>query len=232
MSRYWTYAEIRQKLEEDLDLEQEIFVGDNEVLGYVNEGVDICEGKIHALYEDYFLSKAPLTLVSGTSEYALPADIYAHKIRAVIYRNGSDVFNIKRTRNIKKALNYEVEQVNGSSGSSPRYEYFLLNSTPGEPEIVFTPPVGEAGQRVFVWYLRNANRMVEEEDICDIPEFVYYVIQFAKVQIMDKEGHPGYTDAKIKLDELEAEMLTTLADMVPDEDNEIEPDFSAYDEMT
>lgn len=230
MSDFWTYTRIKAKLEAELDLEQEIFVDDEELLGYVNEAIDICEGKIHTLYEDYFLSRAAVTLVSGTSEYVLPTDIYAHKIRAIIYKNNFDVYPIKRVKNSQKLLNYELETA-GNNGSS-RYEYFILNSTPGEPKILLTPDVAEAGQRVFVWYLRQANRLEEDADVCDIPEFVHYVIQYAKVKVCFKEGHPNYMAEKQTLVEMEQEMLSTLAGMVPDEDNQIEADYSFYEDMT
>jgi len=229
MSRYWTYAEIKQKIEADLDLEKEIFVDDSELMGYVNEAIDFCEGKIHTLYEDYFLAKSAVTLVSGTNEYLLPSDIYANKIRVIIYKNQGDVYPIKRVRSAKKILNAELD-VAGNSGAS-RYEYFIVNQTPGQPKIYLTPDVLEDGERVFYWYLRQANRIFDEADICDIPEFVYYVIQYAKERICFKEGHPNYPLERERLDEIEVEMLGTLAEMVPDEDNEIEADFSVYEDM-
>lgn len=232
MSRYWTLAEIREKLENDEDLEQEVFVSDDEVLAYINEGIDICEGKIHSLYEDYFLAKTSIDLVSGTDEYDLPDNIYAMKIRHVIYRNGSQVYKIKKGRS-HKIEDYELMQVAGTQGTSAVYQYIILNSTPGSPQLQLYPPVGETGSFIKLYYLRNANRLVEDTDVCDIPEFVYYVIQYAKVEILGKDsGNPKFLDAKAKLDELEAEMITTLSDMIPDDDNEIEPDLSAYAEMS
>lgn len=229
--RYWTYDEIQAKIEKDIDLEREVFVDPDELLGYVNEGIDICEGKIHALYEDYFLTKATITLVSGTDEYNLPTDIYAHKIRAVVYKNGSDVHTIRRAANSRKLLTYEVDKLN-STASQGSYEYMVYNPAAGTPKVLFMPPVTESGDFISIWYLRNANRLVADTDVCDIPEFVYFVIQYAKVKILFKEGHPGYAEEKARLDELEQEMLSTLAGMVPDEDNAIEPDFSFYEEMT
>lgn len=230
--RYWTYSEIREKIEKDIDLEREVFVDVDELLGYVNEGIDICEGKIHSLYEDYFLTKAAITLVSGTDEYDLPTDIYANKIRALIYKNGSDVAVIRRAKNSRKLINYEVDAGTGATATAGNYEYLIYNPTAGQPKILLMPPVVESGPFLSIWYLRNANRLVEDTDICDIPEFVYFVIQYAKVKILFKEGHPSYPEEKARLDELEVEMLSTLAGMVPDEDNEIEPDFSFYEEMT
>lgn len=230
MSRYWTYAEMKQKVEDECDLEREIFVSDDELMAYFNEGIDLCEAKIHSLYEDYFLSREALTLVSGTDEYVMPTTIYGHKIRSIIYKNGSTVYPIHRCKNSKKLFTYEVNLEAGNNGA--QYEYFILNTTAGSPKILFIPPVLESGERVYVWFLRNANRLTASASVCDIPEFVHYVIQYAKVKIYFKEGHPGYAEEKATLDTMESEMLGTLANMVPDEMNEIEADLSSYQEMS
>lgn len=232
MSDFWTYTRIKAKIESECDLEKEIFVDDDELMGYINEGIDFCESKIHSLYEDYFLSREAITLVSGTDEYALPTSIYGHKVRAVVYKNGSTVYVINRAKNSKKLFTYEIGSASGGQGTNVQYEYLIFNTTPGEPKFLFIPPVLESGERVYVWFLRNANRIEEDDDICDIPEFVHYVIQYAKVKVMFKEGHPAYAEEKVTLAEMEQEMISTLANMVPDEKNEIEPDMSHYEEMS
>ena len=78
--KYWTWAELKDKVQRDLDLEGEVFINETELLGYANEAIDEVERQVHTLYEDYFLTKAVISLVDGTEEYALPTDIYAFKI--------------------------------------------------------------------------------------------------------------------------------------------------------
>jgi hypothetical protein len=228
--RYWTLGELRTKIEQELDLQGEVFIEQDEMTGYINDAIDAAESQIHTLYEDYFLTLDTITLVSGTSQYNLPEDIYASKIRKIVYRNGAEVYVIKRLRDRNKILNYSLDRATNSV--SPYYEYFLINQTPGEQKILFTPAVNESGAYVEVWHIRNANQLVAESDKCDIPEFARFVMQYVKVRCYDKEGHPHLPVAQAELDTLLQDMVSTLAGMVVDDDNEIEADYSPYDEMS
>ena len=71
MAEFFTLGQIRTKLKQDLDLEQEQFVTASELTGYINEAIDDAEAIIHGLYRDYFLTQENLSLVNGTKEYAL-----------------------------------------------------------------------------------------------------------------------------------------------------------------
>ena len=229
MATFWTYAMIKAKVEQDLALEDEVFVEPAELLGYVNEAIREAEAEVHGLYEDYFLNRATLTLVQGQEEYDLPADIYAHKIRRVVYKNGSEVYKLERMRDWKKFENYAIESINQSS---TRYYYFIINPTAGSPKLLLSPPAKTAGPYVTIWYLRDANQLVADTDICDIPEFVSFVLQYTKTRCYEKEGHPNLAKAMQDLEQQRRQMTGTLASMVPDGDNEIEADFSSYEEMT
>ena len=227
--KYWTLSALRTKIERELDLEGEVFMQEPEMNEYINDGIDKAESQIHSLYEDYFLTYSPISLVSGTSRYSLPTTIYANKIRKVIYKNNSDVYEVKRLRDKNKLLNYALNRA--SSNSNPAYEYLLVNDTAGQPEIIFTPAVNETGSFIEVWHIRNANRLEVDTDICDIPEFIRYVVQYVKVRCYDKEGHPHLGIAQQELAELQQDMVSTLSGMVADDDNEIEADYSSYQEM-
>lgn len=225
--RYWTWAEIKEKVNDDLDLQDETFIDEAELLRYANEAIDEAESEIHGLYEDYFLSRDTISLVSGTDEYDMPTDIYANKIRDIVYVNGSTVYSLRRLRDWHKFQNYEVEL---AVGAGTVYEYFLLNTTPGSPKIVFSPRIRETGDFIKVYYLRNANRLTIDADICDIPEFVHFVMAFMKYKCLSKEGHPNTELALSDLERQRQQMVSTLAGMVPDSNNEIEADLSHYRE--
>lgn len=230
MSTYWTWQMISDKIENDLDLQSEIFVSPTELLAYANEAIREAEAEIHGIYEDYFLSKSALTLVVGQEEYSLPSDLYAHKIRRMVYRNGSKVYTVDRIRDWKKFEEYSLELINQSSVT---YNYFIINSVAGSPKILLSPPGKEAGAFITVWYLREANRLVNLTDVCDIPEFVNFVIQYIKVRCYEKEvGHPALPKAMTDLEQQRQQMTSTLASMVPDAGNEVEADLSLYNEMS
>ncbi len=230
MSEYWTWRMIRDKLERDLDLQAEVFIDDVELLAYANEAIREAEAEIHDIYEDYFISRTPLTFVTAQEEYSLPTDLYAHKIRRIVYKNGSKVYTIKRIKDWKKFEEYALENVNKTS---LEYDYFLINTTPGLPKILIAPPAKEDGAYATIWYLRKANRLVDLTDICDIPEFINFVLQYMKVRCYEKEqGNPNIQKAREDLEQQRAQMTSTLSSMVPDADNGIEPDMSAYEEMS
>ena len=228
--KYWTWLEIKDKVQRDLDLEGETFINETELLGYANEAVDEVERQIHTLYEDYFLTRSTITLANGTDTYDLPSDIYAMKIRSVMYRRNSDVYKISRMRDWRKIEEYEVSK--SGTHSSVRYGWFILNSTAGTPQIVFTPTPTESGTYIQLWYLRNANEIINDASILDIPEAANYVMQYIKTRCYEKESHPMVQKAVMDLQMEKDTTMATLAGMAPDNENEIEADLSVYNEMS
>jgi len=217
---HWT--DIRDKVQQDLDLKDEGFIEETELLGYVNEAIDDVEAEIHTIFADYFLSKATISLVTGTDEYALPSDIYATKIRRLLYNNGSVKYEIRRIKDISETMYYQ---------ENDDYGYLLTNVAGTGYRIKLYPPSRET-TNTEIWYLRNANRLTisdtDTSNVCDIPEFVNYVIQHTKMRCYEKEMHPNAPKAVADADRLKNLMRSTLTDMVPDEDNEIIKDLDFY----
>ena len=229
MATFFTLAEIRSKVEKDLDLEDEVFVTTTELNSYCNEAIDEAEAEIHGLYEDYFLNKATITLVQGTSDYALPSDIYAHKIRRIIYQNGATIYPIERMKDWKK---FEQKAITDFYPGTAWYSYLILNAVAGSPKLSLVPTAQESGAYVTVWYIRNAARLTNDSDICDIPEFVNFIYQYMKVRVYEKEMNPNTQGAIAVLQQQRELMQGTLATMVPDADNNIEMDLSSYEEQS
>lgn len=230
--RRWTLAEIRQKIQKDLDLEAEDFVTAEELLSLINEGIDECEAQIHLLgrENEYFMKDGSLTMVQGQQDYDLPTDIYANKILGLTYVKGSTIYPITRIRNKDRFQEIEVIK---QYGPADGYGYLLVHPDPTTGyQLRIYPAARESGAYLKMWYVRNANRLVEDSDVCDIPEFVYYVIAFAKEKILFKEGHPNYAEAKAELEKQKMLMLETLGEMVPDDDNELQKDLEHYDSST
>lgn len=228
--KFWTWSEIKAKVLRDLDLEGETFIQPDEMLGYANEAIDEVERQIHTLYEDYFLKKTTITLVSGQEAYDIPTDIYALKIRQMVYRNGSQVWKLNRMKNWTKFGEYESEKA--VSTGTTQYGYFIINTSPGQPQIILTPTPTEAGPYVNLWYIRNANNLEIESDVCDIPEAVNYVISYIKMRCMEKELHPNLSKAIADVEQQKEDTLKTLADMYADNEDTIEPDYRLYHDMT
>ena len=218
--RTWTGSEMKTKVMNDLDLEDEDFISAAEWLGYFNEAIDDVEAKIHTLYEDYFLAHTNLTCVSGTATVSLPSDIYANKIRKIFYDNGSSKYEITRIKRLSDTPDFEA---------GDDYQYILTNTTAGGYKLRFYPtPAENSSSNVTLWYLRNAARLAAITDNCDIPEFANVIMQQVKVRCYEKEGHPNTLKAMQDLKEMEELMVTTLTNMVDDENDQIDMDLGFY----
>lgn len=68
--------------------------------------------------------------------------------------------------------------------------------------------------------------------LVDIPQFSTFVMQWVKCRCFEKDGDPRLSGAYEILQQQRKQMVDTLAEMIPDQDNEIEPDFSSYQEMS
>lgn len=238
MARFWTLSEIRQKIEQDLDLESEVFIQPTEMNNYINQAIDEAEAEIHAIYEDYFLTWYFPELVAGQREYDLPENIYAHKIRKIIFSDDqSKTYEVARVPESEKFSDIALTE---RFRSTEFYRYLIVNNIAGSPKIYTVPAIREGdtgpsqdGQsKMRVWFLRNANRLEEDSDKCDIPEFVHFVIAYAKLRCLEKEGHPNMMYWAQQVERQRRLMVDTLSNMIPDGETLIEPNMMHYDELS
>lgn len=229
--RDWTYTELKTKVENDLDLVNEVSITSVEWLGYFNEAIDEAEAEIHklGLEDEYFLDSAFLALVSGTSAYAMPTNIYANKIRGIVYQNGGEIYPVNRVRGQNKFS--QIADIEYENNSQMAFQYFFSNPAASGRRINILPtPTVTSSSIMKVWFIRNATRMTTGADVLDIPEFANFVLSFVKVRILQKEG-----DSRVELEAMNLAaqrklMVDTLTEMVPDEENTIPADVSHYEE--
>lgn len=62
----------------------------------------------------------------------------------------------------------------------------------------------------------------------DIPEYIEFIFQFVRCRIYEKEGDARLTNAKVDLQNLYNDMVATLTEKEPDDDNRVQPDLSSY----
>lgn len=138
-----TYEEIRRKVERDLDIEEELFITPTELMGYCNEAIEEAEALIHKINEDYFLTMAPLRLVSGRNAYSLPDNIYGVKIRSIHYQNGANYYEVPRLRDHRKFN--DIDSYNFASPAPQEYFYYLRNdSAQAGFKAIFIPEPNES----------------------------------------------------------------------------------------
>lgn len=231
-TKFWTWAELWAVISDECDVADEDFVDKDECREVVNRAIDEAEALIQNMYQGYFLAKDDITLVSGTDEYELPADVYAHKLVDLIYKNGTTVYRVERVTSLDKFIQYRVAIANGLTSTTDRMRYFVVNNVSGEPRVLFTPPVSESGQYVEVWYYRNANRLTEDGSVCDIPEFANFVLSRGKEYVMWKAGAGSarHQAAVAESQRWRDDMIVTLREMVADGSTNIEEDTSHYEE--
>lgn len=241
--RYWTYQELRDKVLMELDMEEDVpgqeFIKPDELVGYCNDGLAEAKAEIMKLNEDYFLSSDTMDLVQGTAEYDLPADIYAAKLRGVIYNSGSTIYPVRRISTNNKFLRVAVGNYNPPG--NPRYGYFLKNtSTADGIKMVIVPTAQESLVGAITrWYIRDVQEvpLISAGSLAatlaaevDIPEFIDFVQQYMRVRCLTKEGRQAPPTELADLEHQRKLMVDTLTEMVPDGDNEVEADMSFYEE--
>jgi len=224
--RYWTYSEIKTKVRNDLGLSQETFVSDAEMLGYCNDGINDAEKEIHTIYEDYFLVNSQISIVDGTSLYSLPSDIFANKIRGVVYSYQNTKYPIYKIEEQDMFANIAIDDYNAPG----TYRYILVNTSAAAGVQMRLVPEGQANETdaIQLWYIRNANRLTGDSDICDIPEGIEFIMQYMKKRCYEKEGHPNLAQAVIDLEFYRKQLIVTLSNMVPDNYDEINKDMTFY----
>lgn len=224
-----TYSAIKTKLYDDLDLYDEDFITESEFLGLLNEGINDAESIIHnlGLEARYFKTTDTLTLVSGTADYSMPSDVYANKLYRVFYINGSQKYRVDRIRNMDEVLDFDGTQGGG-------YKYDILNLTAGVKQR-FYPTPAESGAYIQRYYIRNIRALTTSTastNTCELPECVNFLYAHVRMRVYQKEGNPLLAKA---MDDLKLQhdlMVQNLQEMVPDENNQIIPDVSFYEDAS
>lgn len=228
---YPTFSDIETRVRRELDIIDEPLVTQAEIMSYVNQAIDSAEAEIHTLYEDYFLKKGSINLVTNQSDYSLPSDIYGDKIRGVVYNSGGELYEVKRYTNVKrkfeKILRTEV------FGNAETYQYLLVNDSAATGVKMHLFPASRVTLTggLTIWYLRNANRITATSDPIDIPEFSNFIVAYTKWLIgVNKPGLVSVegSDAEAK-NQLEL-MRNTLSSRTPDDFTEVYMDLDLYEE--
>lgn len=226
----FTYSDLKTKLMNDLDVEDLDFInGETELLGYINEAIDDAESIVHTLGLDstYFLSQSTISFVNGTADYALPADIFANKIKKVFYINGGIKYEVFRVRNLEEVPFFQ-------SGDDYRYLPLAVTAAAANNmRLRFYPTPAETGAYIQIYYIRNAAKMTTSTgstNVCEIPESANAILQHCKVRIYEKMGNPNLAVAVQMLESQKQLLMDTLREMVPDENTIIEPDMSFYED--
>jgi hypothetical protein len=219
--KLWTWGELKGLVKRQHGIEIDTDYDEPELIEIANRAINKVESKIILLSQDYFITSESMAITSGQSQYDLPDDIYAKKIRLVQVEKDNKTMTLKRIRNL--------EEVSKKTG----LKYLITNSPTGRKMSLFPTP--EDNYQMNIWYTRNANRLEEnlgDSQIIDIPEYIDAVIAYMAYLIEKKDKSPTTAIAKQDYMEIEKDMIAALAQGVDDEDTEIEPDMDFYIDST
>lgn len=224
-----TLLEIRTKVKDDLDLDEETFINDSDLNSWINEATRKAERQYHALYEDYFLNETITAITTASNLVPYPSDIYANKIRKIVFSSGtgnnSNTHEVKRVKDLLDAKSSDFYD----DSSNPILRWSPINDAATGRMIRLFPDDSRNGN-VHIFYIRNARKLVNDSDISDIDEFEDYIVQYTKTQAYLKDGDLRADDSKTLESEMLQDMVETLSDMAPDKDNLLEADTSHYEE--
>lgn len=232
---YKTFGELRSQVERELDIEDEEFIQDQEIIEYFNSAIRVVESEIIklGLREKYLQGEDFISVVSGTKDYDLPDDIIDSKIRKIIYRDGTLIYPLKP---LVSEDAYEAEDVLNLYSNSDIYKYMLYkNSTDDLTKIRLVPvPTKTVSNALRVIYFRDLNRYTTAADEVDTPEICYeYILSYVRFRCNLKEGHENTASEKTMLDELLKLMRDTLQGQVADPEVDlIDQDLSHYSESS
>ncbi len=230
---YREFGDLKSQIEGELDTQDETFVQDSEIQGYFNTAVVISEATIVklGLREKYLQREYFLSTVQGTKDYALPTDIVATKIRKVIYRNGTLIYESKPLRG---ESSYEVEDVEAIFPPNEYYHYTLYKNN-SMPMFRITPVASLTVTNAFrIVYFASLQKYTQDSDLCDLPDICYeFVMSYVRYRIYMKETHVNTPDEKANM-QMHLQLMTELlqnqvADPTMDE---MDRDYSHYEEMS
>ena len=227
-----TLTQLRTRVLDPIDMNDLTIVDETEVNRYINQGIKVVSAAIHNLYEDYYLDKEDLTLVNGTRAYDLPADIYADKIRKIMYNDGNnDEYEISRVKYLEL-----IKHVNDTSDADAKnYQYIITNNlTNGRKIQIYPTPSENLVITDGLWYIRNAKQLSLDADILDIPdEFENVVILYAQKECLKKDLPNVSTQQQAEKDYQEERvlMIETLSNRQPDKDTLLPMDLGLYEDF-
>ena len=127
---YKTYKVLLGEVLRETDTEAEDFIQSQEVMDYFNDAVREAVSHIQklGLEDDYFQKSVKYSLTVGLTELDLPSDIYAAKIRGLVYHTPSKIYEIKRLKGKDKFVNREW--LLRPEANTTFYQYDLENPSP------------------------------------------------------------------------------------------------------
>lgn len=136
---YPTLLDLKTRVKQRLDLEDEEFVVDSELTYYFREAVDYVESEIHKLNieDQYFETVQPIAIVAGIADYTLPSNIYGNKVKRIIKNKNTDIYEVRRMTGINRYTDIATSYMYPASNI---LQYILINSSEKQKPVMRLVP--------------------------------------------------------------------------------------------
>lgn len=241
--KLWTYQEAEIQIRQEMDLQDDDnFIANEEMVGRFNSAIDELEGEIVKVNEDYLLTSSAITFVQSASDITLPTDIYAQKIRAFIYSNGTKIYPIRKFRDPEKF--YKKAQMDYYATGETEYSYIVKSVSEAQDKIVLTPAAQESGSVALLWYIRNAKRIPKVGEssatratqlacILDLPEAMNAIFAHVRLGCVDKEkDYIRYARMEKAWLYQKQTFIDNITNRTPDNEDTIPMDTSFYEDFS
>jgi len=222
-----TLKEMRDEVIEDLDFQDDDLVSNTDIDRWINKGIRKAHADIISIHEPYFLSYAEQIIDGTTDIYSYPSDIYANKFKSIVLVKSTFAgFPVYRIKDLAEATRIQLAYKNHVNTGGAMWVPLNTAASGRKIQLIPKPDSGT----LKMWYIRNANILVNDTDVCDIDEFEDFPIAYAKYKALVKDNNPMSAEAKEEVNETRRLMLETLEEMVIDgNDNKLEADYSFYE---
>lgn len=215
--RTWTKQEFIDKIELEHDLQGESFISPDEMTNYINEGIDWAESIVIGLYEDYYLDRTAWLAI--TDETDLPTYIYANKLRKVEIAASN-------------VAPYNSRQLFKNSNLDENFVGYNIFHRAGETPKLVLENIPDGYNYYRLTFTRNANRVVNGNDIIDLPEIAnYYAMQFVKTRCYQKERDPMSFKSSEEIMAMREALESTLSSITNDGSDQLQADMSFYQDF-
>lgn len=140
---------------------------------------------------------------------------------------GARRFECRKIRNLMDTLYFYP-------GDDYKFDILNLQQSAGGNQIIIYPTPQETGPLIQMYYIREMHRLTssltDPTNVCELPECVNYIFAYMKWRIEMKRRTSDESIAAKKAD-VQAEYVLlqqTFKEMVPDENNKVQLDLSAY----
>jgi hypothetical protein len=246
-----TLQNLFDEIQDDTDIGNgQDYVSDKQLVSFINRGIQRFEPIIHNLNQDYYRSEYVLAVVNNQSQYSLPSEIFASKIRRIYYSKTSDeLVPVKKIKTDEEMIYYMT--LAAGVNTSGEYRYMIVNYSANASSDAFSSTVTATGQFIrflpipandgalIIYYLRNAKKFewlgnsTDYTATLDVPDFAHFISTYAKLQVALKRKNWNMVNAfKAELDEIREELKLVLNPAQMEDDNRAQLDDFHYIQQT